>query len=133
MREGREQEPIVCPSCNRPRNAGRKCPYCGYEAHKRSRVVVQIDGTLRQVDGPIHKPRRVRRFPNTAQLWQRMYHRAKSKKWNATFRQAEALFVHENHYWPPRDVPFMPQDPSDMWRKVAEVPQEALISNQETT
>jgi hypothetical protein len=133
MREDREREPIVCPACNQVRNGGRKCPYCGYEAHKRSRVVVQVDGTLREVDGPVHKPRRVKRYPNTEQLWRRMYHRAKSKKWNATFRQAEGLFVTENHYHPPRDLPLMPKDPKDMWRKVADLKPHELISNQEAT
>lgn len=128
MREQKQAEPIVCPQCTRPRNGGRQCPYCGYESHKRCRLVVQIDGSLRQVDGPIHKPRRVKREPNTADLWQRMYHRARSKKWNATFRQAEALFYYENHYYPPRDIPLMPKDASDMWRKVADVPREALIT-----
>jgi hypothetical protein len=58
-----------------------------------------------------------------------MYHRAKSKKWNATFRQAEAIFVRENHYWPPRDLPFMPKSTADMWRKVSDVPRDSLISN----
>jgi len=133
MREHRETEPIVCPECSRVRKAGRKCPYCGFEAHKQSRVVVQIDGTLKQVDGPIHKPRRVKRFPNTAKVWERMYFRARSKKWDATFRQAEALFAVENHYYPPRDLPLMPKDPSDMWRKVSVVPKEALISNPQET
>lgn len=92
--------------------------------------MVQIDGTLRQVDGAIHKPRRVKRQYNTEELWRKMYHRAKSKKWNATFRQAAGLFEHENHYYPPRDLPLMPKDPADMWCKVADVPPHALISNQ---
>ena len=132
MREQREPEPIVCPECKRPRYRGRRCPYCGHEAHKHSRQVVQIDGTLKAVDGPIHKPRRRRRKCNTAYLWEQMYYRAKSKKWNATFRQAEALFAHEQHYWPPLDLPFMPVDRDDTWRKVSELKPRELIANPET-
>jgi len=131
LRENPDQEPIVCPQCGGVRRGGRKCPYCGYEAHKRCRMVVQVNGELRQVDKPVHMPRRVRRNYNTGEIWQKMYHRAKSKKWNATFRQAEALFARENHYWPPRDIPFMPKDPADMWRKVADVPRDSLIHRQE--
>lgn len=128
MRERQTPEPIVCPSCTRPRSGGKRCPYCGFESHKRSRYVVQIDGALRQVDGAIIKPRYVKRKYNTAERWKKMYHRARSKKWNATFRQAEALFLLEEHYWPPRDLPFMPKNPKDMWRHVGDVPRDALIS-----
>ncbi|MFA6358674.1 MAG: DEAD/DEAH box helicase family protein [Candidatus Omnitrophota bacterium] len=127
MREKREAEPIVCPKCSGVRRGGRQCPYCGYEAHKKCRAVVQIDGSLKQVEGPVHKPRRVKLAPNTASLWEKMYHRAKTKKWDATFRQAEALFFHENHYWPPRTLTKMPKDPRDWWRKVADVPTDALM------
>jgi len=127
MREHREREPIVCPQCGKVRAGGKVCFACGYEAHKRSRVVIQIDGTLRHVDGPVHKPRRVKREPNTLQLWERMYHRAKSHKWDATFRQAEAYFFREHHYYPPRDLPLMPKDPADWFRKVSCVPSDSLI------
>ncbi|OHB80880.1 MAG: hypothetical protein A2W31_11535 [Planctomycetes bacterium RBG_16_64_10] len=127
LREKREDEPIVCPKCNKVRSHGRTCTNCGYMAVKKSRVVIQKDGTLKEMTGDIYKPRYTKREANTADLWKQMYFRARSQKWAATFRQAEAMFVVENHYWPPRDLPLMPKDPADMWRKVADVPREALL------
>jgi len=124
IREGKESEPITCPECGKVRASGRTCPACGYIAHKKSRMVVQIDGSLRQVDGDVYKPRRVRHQPNEQQIWERMYHRM--KRAGRTFRQAEALYCVENHGWPPRDLPLMPKDPGDWWRKVGSVPVENL-------
>lgn len=126
MREKPETEPIICPKCNAARLSGPKCHACGYEYQKRSRTVVQIDGTLQQQDGPLHKPRLIRRKPDTERLWVEMYHRARSKKWDATFRQAEANFFRENYYYPPRNLPFMPKEPGDWFRKVRDVSRENL-------
>lgn len=127
IREHRAPEPIVCAECKRPRATGKKCPYCGYETHIKSRIVVQADGTLRHVEGDIYKPRRRVLKETTVALWNRMYHRARSEKWNASFRQAEAMFVQEHHHWPPRDLPLMPKNPDDWFRRVRDVPREALI------
>ena len=126
MRERPETEPIICPKCHACRLSGPKCHQCGYSSAGRSRVVVQVDGSLRQVDGPTHKPRRIAMKHDTARLWEKMYHRARSKKWDATFNQAAALFFHENHYYPPRDMAMMPRDKADWFEKVASVPRERL-------
>ncbi len=127
LREKKEHEPITCPVCGKVRGSGPKCPACGHVAQRRSRCVIQIDGTLRRVDGDIYKPRRVKMLPNTQSLWDRIYYRARSQKWNATFRQAEAMFFRENFYWPPRTLRLMPKISEDLFRKVAEVPKEGLI------
>ena len=42
---------------------------CGFEAHRRARMVVQVDGTLREVKGDIYRPRVTKMQPNTQQLW----------------------------------------------------------------
>jgi superfamily II DNA or RNA helicase len=126
LREKKEAEPITCPECGKVRAGGATCPACGFEAHRRARMVVQIDGTLKEVKGDIYKPRLQKLLPNTQQLWQRMYYRAKSQKWNATFRQAEAMFFRENYYWPPRNLPMMPKESGDWFRKVSDVPHELL-------
>lgn len=126
LREKKEPEPITCPECGKVRADGPKCPSCGYISHKRSRLVIQIDGTLKEVVGEIYKPRRVAMKPDTQKKWESMYYRARSKKWNATFRQAEAMFFRENWYWPPRTLPLMPKDPVDWSRKVIDVPKERL-------
>ena len=126
LREKKEQEPITCPECGKVRGSGAVCPACGFEAHRRARVVVQIDGTLREVKGDIYRPRVTKLQPNTQSLWDRIYWRARSQKWNASFRQAEAMFFRENYYWPPRNLTMMPKDPNDWYKKVAQVPKEAL-------
>ena len=121
MRERPEIEPILCPACGAARLSGPVCHACGHRCHKHSRRVVQIDGELNCVEGPAYKPHTTRLKTDTEDIWKQMYYRAKSKKWNATFQQAMALFAHENHYWPPKDLPFMPVAPSDFFEKVADV------------
>lgn len=127
MREKPELEPIVCPKCHACRLSGPTCHKCGYSHAKRSRTVVQINGELKQVEGPTFKKHYTKQEPDTARKWETMYHRAKSKKWNATFNQAAALFFYENHYWPPKNLPLMPKDPSDWFERAASVPKERLI------
>lgn len=122
-----EPEPITCPQCHKVRAKGRECPECGFVPHKKSRVVIQIDGTLKEVVGEIYKPRVEKLKPNTQQLWERMYYRAKSVKWNATFNQARAKFFLENYYWPPKNLKLMPIKPNAWFHKVREAPWEELI------
>lgn len=128
MRDKPDLEPIRCPKCGAMRLSGPKCinSDCGYEYQKRSRIVVQVDGELKEMVGPAHRKRRTERNHDTEELWRKMYHRAKSKKWNATFNQARGLFYYENHYYPPADLPMMPTDPHDWYQKVADVPKERL-------
>ena len=126
MREHPETEPIICPRCGMGRLSGPTCPKCGYSHHERSRVVVQIDGTLKRQSGPSHRPHRIALRNDTQAIWERCYYRAKSKKWNATFNQALALFMRENHYYPPSDLPLMPNDAADWYERVADVPRERL-------
>lgn len=122
-----EPEPITCPQCHKVRAGGRECPECGFIPHKKSRVVIQVDGTLKEVVGEIYKPRVEKLKPNTQQLWERMYYRAKSVKWNATFNQARAKFFLENYYWPPKNLKLMPIKPNAWFHKVREVPWDELI------
>lgn len=129
MRGKQEPEPICCPNCKMIRRGGKQCLACGYVAHKGSRVVVQKDGTLRPIDEEIFKQRRVKSKPNTESAWKKIYYRARSKRWNATFRQAEAMFFREERYWPPRDLPLMPKSQGDWCRKVSDVPYDNLIGS----
>jgi superfamily II DNA or RNA helicase len=127
LREKKEPEPIRCPQCGKVRVGGAKCPECGFEAHRQSRMVVQVDGTLREVKGDIYRPRMQKIKPNTQQQWNREYYRAKNSRRGMTFRQAEALFFRDHHYWPPRTLAFMPKNPGDWFAKVSQVPRESLI------
>lgn len=131
MREKKTTEPICCPQCHMIRANGARCPKCGYIANGKSRLVVQTDGTLKAMEGDIYKAHRVRRNDNTEKLWVEMYHRARSEKWNATFQQAMAYFFHENHYYPPRNLPLMPTADIDWFRKVRAVPKDDLRQPQE--
>ncbi len=124
MRERLEHEPIVCPACGKVRDFGRQCPACGYESHTKSRMVVQIDGSLIPMTGDIYTPRRRKKHYDTAAKWEAMYYRM--KRAGKTFRQAEALFCIEHHYWPPRDLPLMPKDTGDWYRKIESVPMNEL-------
>lgn len=125
MREKQIPEPITCPACGKVRPGGRECPQCGHVATIKSRMVVQVDGTLKPAKGDICRPRVTRCRSDTPELWKRMYHRMRRAK--RTFRQAEALFMVENHYWPPRDLPLMPKERGDWFRTVDAVPREALL------
>jgi superfamily II DNA or RNA helicase len=128
LREKKEKEPFLCPKCHRVWQSGTRCG-CGYNlpASCHSRTVIEIDGHLHEQLGDIYCPRRIYQHLNAQQLWAQMYWRARSKKWDATFRQAEAMFAYENDwYWPPRTLPLMPLEERDWFLKVADVPKERL-------
>lgn len=127
IRNGEEPEPICCPQCHGLRLSGKKCPRCGYEHEKRSRMVVQKDGTLVEHEGSAFPPRRIKMMPDTEQVWRQCYERAKRSKNGMTFNQALGLFFYENHYYPPRSLAMMPTEPMDMFRKVKDVPAERLV------
>lgn len=121
-----EVEPFVCPECKKVLVCGR-CS-CGYVAlGKRSRAVVQSDGTLKEMQGDIFKARRLLRHAGGPKLWERMYYRSKTEKGARTFRAAAALFAQENHWnWPNPSWPLMPLRELDWFRLVADVPRERL-------
>ena len=134
MREKSELEPIICqnilPSgevCGQARLSGPTCPTCGHMSHKRAKLVVQVNGDLKLVEGPTFKPHYTKSFPDTERKWINYYFRAKSKKWDATFREAIGFFAYENHYWPSMDLPYMPLDKRDLFNKVSSVPMDRLV------
>ena len=126
MRDNPELEPIRCPKCGAMRLSGPACLVCGFACHKRSRMVVQINGDLKLAEGPAFKKHYTKLTPDTERKWIAMVHRASSEKWNATPRQAEALFVHEEGYWPPHDLPLMPVEPSDFFERFRDIPKDRL-------
>jgi superfamily II DNA or RNA helicase len=131
LRDKKESEPIVCPSCGHVRSGGDTCRQCGHKTTRKSRVVVQATGELKEVEGEIYKPRRVKELPDTEKIWRQCYMRAKNSKNGMTFRQAEGLFFYENHYYPPRNLPFMPVHEADWFRKVKDVPVHDLSNKQQ--
>lgn len=125
LREKKEPEPIACPKCHAIRLSGNQCPRCGYTYEGRSRIVVQVNGRLHETQGEIYKARKIRVKENTADRWNRFYH--SQKRAGRTFNQAYAWFYHEEHYWPPRDLPLMPKAPADWYSKISEVPMSRLV------
>lgn len=120
LREKKDSEPIVCPQCGKIRAGGAVCA-CGYRSERRSRQVVQHDGSLKAIEGDIYRPRRIKQLPDTEAKWRSMYHRAFKSKNKMTFNQAMGLFFYENHYYPPKTLPLMPTSDVDWFRRVKEV------------
>ena len=109
MRDGDELEAIACPQCNATRIMGAECPQCGYESTTRSRNVVQLDGTLRVIQGRAYKPRRVKPQHDDAYQWARMYHSNRKHHPDRTPEQIYCYFAVQNNWrWLPRDLPLMP-------------------------
>lgn len=121
IRECGEREPIRCPECEGERLGGMTCPHCGFTHPKSQRHVVQEDGDIRVVDGPLLKPPRVRMLPDTQKRWERMFWGYRKHKKNKTFAQMEAYFTHVNKYHPPRTLRFMPKRPETWCRVVWKV------------
>lgn len=126
LRKNKELEPVVCGECGRTRWPGPEpCPNCGHVYTTRTRLVVQVDGQLKPVAGDIYRPRFTKLKPDSAKRWERYYYG--QKKANRTFNQAYAWFWHEEHYWPPKNLPLMPSEPGDWFKKISDVPSERLI------
>ena len=126
FRAKKETEPWRCPACAKIMTSA-KCQ-CGFTCPpKRSRPVVQTDGSLREMTGDIYKPRRTMKHPNGEQIWERMFWRSRTEKGARTFRAAMALFARENNFaWPDRNWRFMPIHEIDFYRMVDSVPRERL-------
>lgn len=126
LRTRKEPEPICCPKCFQIRLSGAVCFKCGYFHQEKSRMVVQHDGSLREMQGDIFKPRRTDNRNDVAKRWERYYHRF--KRADMTFNQARGCYAYENDWkWPPDGLPLMPKDEMDWFRSVREVPHERLV------
>lgn len=126
-RNGDDPEPLVCPKCGAVRLKGPECMTCGFRSTKKSRMVIQKDGSLREIREPYFPKRRVEKRDQTLAQWESCYFRAMKAKKPMTFRQAEALFFRDNGYYPPRDLPRMPVEPADWFRHVKDVPFDRLV------
>lgn len=98
---GKEHEPVLCPKCRRPQRndvwirLGNKCVYpdCGFMFEKSVRVVIQTDGKLKRVSGPVAKKKKAP-VSEGQKLWNNLLFRSRNSKSTRpmNFRQAVAVF-----------------------------------------
>lgn len=131
LQEGIRREPFTCPNCSALRYSGDVCPFCGFFYNKRTRRVLQRDGTLREYSGLMfRKPKPA--GPDLKKLWLSCYwgaHRSGSR----SFRQAFAWF--SKQAWnktktmvqPDPSWPYMPTRIVDEVKRVADVPFDRLV------
>lgn len=121
LRNGKEREPVVCPKCNGVRSDGAVCPYCGFAYRGKRRMVIQTDGTLKEVFGDIYYPRKVCVDPDAHRQWRDCVYACKNS--GRTFTQARGLFMKRNRgQVPGPDFPLMPINEADWGMRVADVP-----------
>ena len=92
---------ITCPKCHYVRLSGPTCHQCGHTHVRSSRTVVQLDGTLKRMDGcPIKKKRQQ---SDAVKAWQGMYWPSYNSK-NAhsmTWNQLWSRFKQKNSHLHP--------------------------------
>ncbi len=103
LENGEEQEPLRCPRCKKPqshefwrRNQG-KCCYCGFEFPKSERVVLQTNGKLKRVTGPIYQKKQRKSGGDCQKTWDNYFWRLRNAHSNRpmNFRQLLAWFSRE--------------------------------------
>lgn len=126
IKDGKEKEPIRCPKCGLERMSGVTCPACGFTHTKGSRNVIMEDGSLREIEGPMVRPRRVRLTSDTQEKWSKLYFAYRRKGLDKSFKQMLGFFVHEHGYHPPMNLDYMPKNDWDWYAKVKNIGPELL-------
>ena len=128
LREKKEPEPIVCVKCGKVRLSGPVCHACGHRSNGKTRMILQSDGTLKEMRGDIFKPRRKLKTTRDLQIeWQHRVRATQNSKKehvrNRTYEQVLTSFAMDHNWqWPSRDWPMMPVKDSGWLRGVLEVP-----------
>lgn len=132
LREKRELEPIVCPKCHAVRLSGPKCFSCGHQHNTKVRVVLQQDGTLREMKGDIYRARRTaKKTVDLEKAWASRVRAVRNSQKDTvktmTFAQLEVAFARD-HKWayPPHDMSSMPINDRDWFRPVQSVSEDRL-------
>jgi len=114
-------EPICCPKCQAIRSGGISCWQCGEQARRSVRPVLQKNGTLKEMVGVVHKPKRkANNKPELVKKWEACVMRCKNS--DRTLAQARGLFAYENKGCYPRsDWPYMPLSRLDWSRKIKDI------------
>ena len=121
FRSKKAEEPSVCPKCAKGRHSGATCPHCGFTYKAKRRVVIQVDGELREMYGDIYRPRKVATTTAHEKLWEECFWRC--RKTGKTFNQARGLFAKLSQgHEPPATFRNIPLDHSDWSMKIIDVP-----------
>ncbi len=120
------KEPFLCPECTRILTV-RKCP-CGFNVDpaRKTRPVMQESGELKWQAGDVYVKKQRKDVRTATRDWCICYFRARNCGF--TFRQAEALFFRDFHYWPLKNLKFMPKTARGWYLKVKDVPFSELYS-----
>lgn len=123
-------EPISCPQCGMARATGLTCPGCGFtiDIKKKSRMVWQKSGELREVTHERLPQRKTKITTDTQAKWDEIFWPSrKSKSPRAmTFKQVEAAFFRAHGYYPPRSLHNQPIHDTDWSRKARDVSYQEL-------
>jgi len=117
--KGEEAEPIRCPKCAGIRRTGPKCPHCGYQSSTNSRRVILRNGRLKNMRGPIFKPRK----PKGVKAWDEktwkstLFACARSRR-GMTMKQAAAWFKNQTGQWPSQSWKLTPARGSHDWNRL---------------
>jgi DNA repair protein RadD len=116
-KEGKSQEPIICPRCGAMRLSGGECWDCGLKHTQSGIKILQEDGTLKQLKGPYVKKRKASSDPDAIKAWFNTYFPcSKSKNTQAmTWNQMLSQFKYNN----PHLIVFNTTDPKGRKRIAA--------------
>jgi DNA repair protein RadD len=67
--EGKERQPIMCPSCSFVRKAGKACPKCGFECGEPIRKIRMGDGKLKKIPAIAKKKREKTQAERNLATW----------------------------------------------------------------
>jgi len=129
----KEKQPIVCPKCSMVR-MGLRCQHCGDSWIGKTRAVLQVDGTLKELKNTQFKIRKMaKRTENLEKKWAyRVLAVKKSQKPTCekmTFSQLYHAIARESYWsYPPKDLPLMPINETEWFLPIKEVPKERLIA-----
>ncbi len=134
MQKNPQKDPITCPFCGTVRRHGMSAcpppPYgCGKASNKRVRRIIQSNGRLVEVSGPIVRPdttRTKQAGSKDQERWDRIFWSSRRSTSNRAmnFRQARAMFIRKYKYFPEGLVRVPEGDPAtglNWGRKVREV------------
>jgi superfamily II DNA or RNA helicase len=124
IQTGEEKCAIICPNCSAVRESGAVCGTCGFKHEKSKRMVIQKNGQLIRLEGDPVTKRRTKCYSDTEKHWQKAWHRA--RRAGMTFNQARGIFVSEQKYWPPNDMPLMPKTAAGWYKSIKDATKEEL-------